>query len=162
MLALAARHPGMVGEVIAWEPAALGVLPEGAQLQASINAPGQAYLAEHPGDWVGAAHVLLNVLSEGRADHAAPQVTAMMANAEAMLRDDGVFIVNRGFAPGELPAGLVTIAVGEQPNPLHASMAATIAGLVGQEPVVVKGADDHEVYIFRPEVLADWLAGRRA
>lgn len=161
-LALAARHPAVVGEVIAWEPAALGVLPEGPQLQASINAPGEAYLAEHPGDWVGAAQVLLDVLSEGRADHAAPQVTAMMANAEAMLRDDGVFIVNRGFAPGELPAGLVTIAVGEQPNPLHASMAATIAGLVGQEPVVVKGADDHEVYLFHPEVLADWLAGRRA
>ncbi|MEU8231640.1 alpha/beta hydrolase [Actinoplanes sp. NPDC048967] len=160
-LALAARHPSVAGQVIAWEPAALGVLPDGPQLQAAINAPGEAYLAEHPGDWVGAAHVLLDVLSEGRADHSAPQVTAMMANAEAMLRDDGHFIVNRGFAPGELPAELVTIAVGEQPDPLHSAIAATIAGLVGQEPVVVKGADDHEVYLFRPEILADWLAARR-
>ena len=41
-------------------------------------------------------------------------------------------------------------------------MAATIAGLVGQESQVVEGADDHECYLSRPEVLADWLAGRRA
>jgi hypothetical protein len=85
----------------------------------------------------------------------------MMANAEAMLRDDGQFIVGRGFAPGELPAGLVTIAVGEEPNPLHRAISATIAGLVGQEPVPVKGADDHEVYLSRPEILADWLVARR-
>ncbi|MGW4944670.1 hypothetical protein ACWEOZ_24115 [Actinoplanes sp. NPDC004185] len=160
-LALAARHPGTVGEVIAWEPAALGVLPDGPQLQAAINAPGEAYLTEHPGDWVGAFHVVLDVLSEGRADHSAPQVVAMAANAEAMLRDDAHFIVGRGFGPGELPAELVTVAVGEKPDPLHGAIAAAVAGLVGQEPVVVKGAGDHEVYLAQPGILADWLALRR-
>jgi len=160
-LALAARHPSVAGEVIAWEPAALGVLPDGPQLQAAINGPGEEYLAEHPGDWVGAFHVVLDVLSEGRADHSAPQVTAMAANAEAMLRDDAHLIVGRGFAPGELPAELVTVAVGEEPDPLHGAIAAAVAGLAGQEPVVVKGADDHEVYLAQPGILADWLAVRQ-
>ena len=144
--------------MIAWEPATLGVIPGGPELQAQINAPAEAYLAEHPGDWAGAAHVLLDVLSEGRADHDAPQVKAMMANAEAMVRDDGQLIVGRTFAPGELPAGRVRIAVSESPDPLHKAIADTIAGTVGGTPEVVPGADEHEFYLFRPEVMADYLA----
>ena len=87
-LAFAARHPAAAARVIAWEPAALGVLPNGRELFAAINAPIDAHLADHPGDWVGAFHVALDVLSEGRADHSAPQVKLMEANAEAILRDD--------------------------------------------------------------------------
>lgn len=41
-LALAARHPDVVAEAIAWEPAALGVLPDGAELHAAVQAPIEA------------------------------------------------------------------------------------------------------------------------
>ncbi len=161
-LTFAARHPAMAAEVIAWEPAALGVLPNGAELFAAINAPIDAYLAEHPGDWVGAFHVTLDVLSEGRADHSAPQVKLMEANAEAILRDDSPHLTTRAFAPGELPAHLVTVATSAHPSPLHATIAARIGELIGKPPVVVADADDHEIYVLRPEVMADFLATRPA
>jgi pimeloyl-ACP methyl ester carboxylesterase len=160
-LALAARHPEVASRVIAWEPAALGMLPAGAEMHAAISAPMDAHLAEHPGDWVGAFHVMLGVLSEGRADLSAPEVKLMEVNAEAALRDDGPLITPRGFVPGEWPAGLVTVAVSETPNPLHAEIADRVAALVGSAPVVVTGADDHESYLSRPDVIADFLVGAR-
>ena len=161
-LTFAARHPSLAAEVIAWEPAALGVLPDGAELFAAITAPIDAHLAEHPGDWVGAYHVTLDVLSEGRADHDAPQVKLMEANAEALLRDDSPHLTTRGFAPGELPAGLVTVVTGATPAPIHAAMADAVGTLIGKPPVVVADADDHEVYVLRPAVIADFLAARAA
>ena len=33
-----------------------------------------------------------------------------------------------------------------------------VAGMVGRTPEVVPGADQHEIYLFRPEVMADYLA----
>jgi hypothetical protein len=157
-LALAARHPAVASSVIAWEPAGLGVLPGAAELHAGLVAPIDAHLAAHPGDWVGAFHVMLGVLSQGRADLTAPEVRRMEANAEAVLRDDSPLLTTRSFAPGELPAtGLVTVATSEAPDELHAAIAARVAELTGGAPVVVGGADDHEIYLSRPEILADWL-----
>jgi pimeloyl-ACP methyl ester carboxylesterase len=157
-LALAARHPAVASSVIAWEPAALGVLPGAAELHAGLVAPIDAHLAARPGDWVGAFHVMLGVLSEGRADLSAPEVRRMAVNAEAALRDDSPLLTTRSFAPGELPAtGLVMVATSEAPNELHAAIAARVAELTGGAPVVVRGADDHEIYLSRPEILADWL-----
>jgi pimeloyl-ACP methyl ester carboxylesterase len=160
-LALAARHPEVAGAVIAWEPAALGVLPGAAELHAGIVAPIDARLAAHPADWVGAFHVMLGVLSEGQADLTAPQVRRAEVNAEAVVRDDSPLITTRAFAPGELPAtGLVTVATSEKPHELHAAIAARLGELIGSAPVPVPGADDHEVYQSRPEVLAGFLASR--
>jgi hypothetical protein len=133
------------------------MLPGAPEMHAALSAPMDDYLAEHPGDWVGGFHVMLDVLSEGRADHAAPEVKLMEANAEAALRDDGPLVTTRGFAPGELPADLVTVAVSEQPNPLHGEIAERIAALVGSAPVVVPGADDHDIYFRNPEVMAEFL-----
>ncbi|HET6533837.1 MAG TPA: alpha/beta fold hydrolase [Actinoplanes sp.] len=157
-LALAARHPAAAAQVIAWEPPALGMLPGAADMHAAIMAPINAYLTEHPGDWVGGYHVMLGILSEGRADLSSPEVKRMAVNAEAALRDDGPRTPLRGFAPGELPAGRTTVAVGETADPLHADIAARIAALVSSAPVVVPGADDHEVYLSRPDVMAAFLA----
>jgi hypothetical protein len=42
---------------------------------------------------------------------------------------------------------------------LHAAIAYRIADLIGGAPTTVEGADDHEIYLSRPEVLADFLAG---
>lgn len=145
-LAMAARHPV---SVIAWEPAALGLLPGAAEMHAAIMAPIDAHLAEHPGDWVGAYHVMLGIISGGRADLSAPEVKLMEVNAEAAVRDDGPLITMRAFGAGEIPTGRVTVAVSEKPAELHAR----IAALVGPAPVVVPGADDHEIYLKRPEVL---------
>src|SRR5688572_29080354 len=81
-LALAVRHPEVVTEVIAWEPAALGMLPDAAQLSSALRAPYEEHLRHHPGDWIGAYHVVLHTLSAGRADLDSPIVKAAEANAE--------------------------------------------------------------------------------
>ncbi len=159
-LALAARHPQLVTEAVAWEPAALGMLPGAAALHAGIMAPVEAHLEGHPGDWPGAYAVLLGVLSEGRADLDSPVVARMAVNAEAMLRDDGPVLAAHAFAPGELPADRVTVAVGEDASPLHAAIAERLTAQLGTSPLVVAGADDHEVYLDRPDVLADALTAR--
>jgi pimeloyl-ACP methyl ester carboxylesterase len=158
-LALAAQRPEVVREAIAWEPAALGVLPDGDDLHAGIMAPIEAHLAAHPDDWAGAYRVLLDTLSEGRADHDAPAVRAMLRNAEAVLRDDARIITRHRFVPGELPADRVRIAIGSAPDPLHAAIAERLTALIGTPALVVQGAD-HEVYLSRPEVLAEALADR--
>lgn len=159
-LALAARHPEVVTETIAWEPAAISVLPDGAEMLAGLHAPMEAHLVAHPDDWTGAFAVMLGVLSEGRADLDSPAVKMQMVNAEAVLRDDGRFIVNHAFAPGELPADRVTIAVGKGVNPLHAAIAERFEAELGRPTLVVDEAEDHEIYFSRPEVLATALAGR--
>lgn len=159
-LALAARHPELVREAIAWEPPLISLVPGGTGIHAGLLAPIEAHLARHPGDWAGGYRVMLDTLSEGRADHDAPVVRAMRRNAEAALRDDARVITRHGFAPGELPAGRVLVATGAAPDPLHAAVAAAFAELTGRAPLVVEAADDHEVYLHRPEVLADALASR--
>jgi pimeloyl-ACP methyl ester carboxylesterase len=161
-LALAARHPDVVTEVIAWEPAALGMLPGAAQVHAGIMAPVEAHLAERPGDWAGAYDVMLGVLSEGRADLASPAVAAQRVNAEAALRDDARIITLHAFSPGELPADRVTVAVGKGTSPLHAAIAERLEALLGRPALVVDDASDHEVYLTDPEVLAAALADRGA
>jgi pimeloyl-ACP methyl ester carboxylesterase len=161
-LALAARHPGVVTEVVAWEPAALGMLPGAAGMHAGIMAPIDAYLAAHPGDWRGAYDVMLGVLSEGRADLDSPAVALMRANAEAVLRDDARVITLHAFAPGELPVDRVVIAVGAGTSPLHAAVAQHLEVDLGRPALVVADADEHEIYLSRPEVLAAALAERWA
>ncbi len=67
-----------------------------------------------------------------------------MANAEAAVRGDARIITSHQFAPGSLPAGKVAIAE-------------RLTAEVGGDPIVVEAADDHEVYLGQPDVLADAL-----
>jgi pimeloyl-ACP methyl ester carboxylesterase len=157
-LAVAARHPDAVSEAIAWEPASIGMLAEGPALHAGLLAPMQEHLAAHPDDWTGAYAVMLDVLSEGRADLASEAVRRQMVNAEAVLRDDGPIITAHVFAPGELPPERVTVAVGRGTSPLHAAVAERFAAELGRPTLVVEEAGDHEVYLSSPAVLADALA----
>ncbi len=159
-LALAARHPDVVTEVIAWEPAALGMLPGAADMHAGIMAPIDAHLAARPGDWAGAYDVMLDVLSEGRADLGSPLVAAQRVNAEAVLRDDARIVTLHAFAPGELPADRVTVAVGKGVSPLHAAVAEQLEALLGRPALMIDDADEHEIYLSRPDVLAAALADR--
>jgi pimeloyl-ACP methyl ester carboxylesterase len=159
-LALAARHPALVREAIAWEPPLISLVAGGMDIHAGLLKPIEAYLAGHPGDWAGGYRVMLDTLSGGRADHDAPVVRAMRRNAEAALRDDARVITRHAFAPGELPSERVVVATGAAPDPLHAAVAAAFTGFTGRAPLVVAGADDHEVYLHRPEVLAEALALR--
>ncbi len=159
-LALAARHPDVVTEVIAWEPAALGFLPGAAEMHRGIMAPIEAHLADRPGDWSGAYDVMLGVLSEGRADLDSPAVAAQRVNAEAALRDDARIITLHRIDPGELPVERVTVAVGKGTSPLHAAIAERLEAELGRPALVVADADEHEIYLSRPEVLAAALAHR--
>ena len=54
--------------MIAWEPPALAVLPDGLGLHAQMFAPIEEYLQVHPGDWSGAYDVLPMIMSGGAAD----------------------------------------------------------------------------------------------
>ena len=159
-LALAARHPELVTEAIAWEPAALSLLPGGAELHAQLLAPIEAHLAAHPTDWPGAYAVMLDVLSEGRADLGSPAAQRQLVNAEAALRDDARIITTHVFGPHELPADRVTVAVGRGTSPLHAGIAEALAARLGRPPLVVEAAADHEVYLTEPEILAAALGDR--
>jgi pimeloyl-ACP methyl ester carboxylesterase len=159
-MVLAVRHPGAVAEAIAWEPAAVSVLEEGRALHEQFTAPLRRHLAARPGDWPGAWAVMLDTLSGGNADHGDPMVVRMRRNAEPAVRDDAERITLRPFGP-ELGAAPVTIAVGAGPDPLHLAIAERLAALSGRPVERVASADDHEVYLSRPEVLAQWLADRR-
>jgi pimeloyl-ACP methyl ester carboxylesterase len=159
-LALAARHPQVVAEAIAWEAPALSVLPDGLATHAAMMAPVEAHLRAHPDDWPGAYLVMLQVLGEGQADPGSPAVRRALRNAEAIVRDDGRLITRRGFVAGELPGDRVTIAVSEQPDPMHLAIAERLAALTGRPVEHVAGADEHEIYLTRPEVLAKWVSSR--
>jgi hypothetical protein len=152
-LALAGRHPALIRRAIAWEPPALGVLPDGEELHAGLMAPIRAHLMEHPDDWPGAYRVMLDVLSGGRADHDAPAVLAMRRNAEAALRDDAEIITRHRFT--SLPADRVVVAVGAGTDPMHALIAEHLSALIGRPAHTVPAAGDHEVYLHHPDVLAE-------
>ncbi len=136
------------------------MLPDGEALHAEIMAPLEAHLTAHPDDWAGAYTVFLEMTSGGTADLSAPTVRRMMRNAEAALRDDARHITRHGFAPGELPAERVAIMIGKGASPLHVSIADRLADELGKPALVVEDADEHEVYLHRPEVLADAFAAR--
>lgn len=157
-MALAARHPDLDVDVVAWEPPVVRALNGGAELHAQMTAPIDAYLAEHPDDWRGAFGVMLEIVSGGEADLASPEAVAQMANAEAAIRDDARVITEHEFALGELPAARVRLARGRDASDLHRGIIARLEAAHGLETVVVEKADDHEVYIKNPDVLAgvDW------
>lgn len=159
-LALAARHPQLVAEAIAWEAPVVTVLPGGLATHEQIMAPVQLHLAIRPGDWAGAYLVMLDVLTDGHANPDAPEIKRSMINAEAIVRDDGPLITRRSFAAGELPAGKVAIAIRESTDPMFQAIAECLAEIVGRPYEQVPGADDHEVYLHNPELIAAWLGAR--
>lgn len=159
-LALAAAHPELIEEAIAWEPAALGVLPEADVLHGSLMAPVEGYLAEHPDDWAGAYDVMLTTISGGRADLTDPTVAAMRRNAEAAIRDDARIITRHRFDPVELGDAPVVVALGSGTSDLHEQIADRLAVLTGRPSWVIPRADDHEIYLHQPEVLASALRSR--
>ena len=134
-------------------------LPYADDLYPMLNAPYERYLEEHPGDWVSGYHVVLDVLSEGRADHDAPLVRQSERNAEAMLRDDGVHIVWYQLAAERLPADKVTLAVTAGASPMHAEIAERLGAALGRSPVVLADTREHEDYLLQPTAAAAGLVG---
>jgi hypothetical protein len=136
------------------------MLPDADEVHATIMEPVEAHLAARPDDWRGAWRVALTVLSHGTADLDAPEVQAALRNAEAAIRDDARLLTRRAFAPGDLAADLVTVAVGRAPDPMHLDIAQRLAAVVGRPLTRVAGAEDHEVYLTSPQILATWLGAR--
>jgi pimeloyl-ACP methyl ester carboxylesterase len=159
-LALAVRHPDLVAEAIAWEPAAVGVLPDADALHELIMGPAYAYLAAHPDDWAGAYDLMLMAMSGGEADLGDPTVAAMRRNAEAAVRDDAEVITRHRFRPDELEAVPAVVAVGSGVAELLAAVAERLGNLMGRPVWTVPGIDDHEVYLHQPDVLAEAVASR--
>jgi pimeloyl-ACP methyl ester carboxylesterase len=154
-LALAARHPGTVDRVIAWEPPALGVIPGAEAMNAEIMAPVNAHLAAHPGDYVGAQAVLLTAILGFPVTVDDPAFAATRANAEPMIRDEPT-ITLRTFTPDELAGAPITIAVGSAPNDVVAAAAEQLSAQTHSDPVAVDG--DHEVYLSDPTVLTNLVS----
>jgi pimeloyl-ACP methyl ester carboxylesterase len=153
-LALAETHPELVRDMIAWEPPALAVLPDGLALHAQMLQPIDEYLQEHPGDWSGAYDVMLMIMSGGAAELADGRVERMRRNAEAALRDDGPIITAHRLHPSAGAAD-VTVATGPSPDALLGQIAAVLADEFGTTVRLVPDADDHEIYLSRPEVLVE-------
>jgi len=158
-LALACSYPELVVEAIAWEPAALGVLPNADDLHQGLMAPVEAHLEAHPADWDGAYDVMLMAISNGKADLDDPLVAVMRRNAEAAVRDDSQITRHR-FQSELLAAAPAVVAVGEAPSEVHAAIVDRLGELIGRPAWTVTGADDHEIYLKRPEVLAAAIRGR--
>jgi pimeloyl-ACP methyl ester carboxylesterase len=149
-LELASRHPGAVGPVIAWEPPAVGIIPDGAEAAAALMAPVDAHLAAHPRDFVGAQALLLSRVLGQPVGVDDPAFAAARANAEPFVRDEPV-ITTAPLDRGSLAAADITIAVGSTPNDVVAAAVDVLVDWTGRPAVRVDA--DHEVYLTDPAVL---------
>jgi len=159
-LALAVSHPDLVAETIAWEPAAVSVLPDADALHELIMAPAYGHLAAHPGDWLGAYDLMLMAMSNGQSDVRDPIATAMRRNAESAVRDDAEVITRHRFRAAELETVRAVVAVGSGAAELHATMAGRLGDLMGRPVWTVPGIDDHEVYLHQSGLLAEAVSER--
>jgi len=153
-MALAARHPELDLDVIAWEPAAITALEGGLDIHDSIMKPVDLYLDQNPGDWTGAYAIMLDLVSGGQADMSSPGVAAQLVNAEPAVRDDARVITRHEFPPGSIPPNRVRLAHGRAASDIHAGVMARLVSAHGLTTVVVDAALDHEVYLKTPDVLA--------
>jgi pimeloyl-ACP methyl ester carboxylesterase len=151
-LALAAQHPEAVERVVAWEPPAAGILPDGPAITAALMEPVRAHLAANPGDFVGAQAILLSVILGFPVSTDDPAFAAARANAEPMVRDEPTITLHQ-LNVDDVRDRNVTVAVGSAPNELIAAATAVLAGWTGRDPVRVEA--DHEVYLSDPSVLTE-------
>ena len=130
--------------MVAWEPPAAGILPGGAEISASIMAPIDAYLAEHPGDYVGAQALLLSEIVGFPVTMDDPRFAAARANAEPFIRDEPD-ITTASLDEQALVGADVTIGVGSAPNELIAAAVDMLTGWTGRPPL--RADAEHEVYL---------------
>lgn len=156
-LALTARHPDVVGRVVAWEPPAMGVMPGAAVAQRALMAPVRRHLRNHPDDYVGAQAILLELILGQPVAVDDPAFAATRANAEAMIRDEPSIPLYRLRRP-DLAGADVTVAVGAGPIAPIRVAARRIARWTGA--TVTRVDAGHEVYLSDPAVLTDIVANR--
>ena len=140
----------------------LGMLPAARSCTPGIMAPIEAHLAAHPGDWTGAYRVMLDVLSEGRADHRRPPVVrASAATPRPRCATTPASSPATRSPPASCPRDRVTVAVGAAPaRCTRPSPSGSPRPQLGRPAWSSTGADDHEVYLSDPPVLAAALAAR--
>lgn len=149
-LDLAARHRGLVERVVAWEPPAVGIVPDGDLITAEIMAPIRAHLRDHPDDLVGAQAILLSTIVGFPVVVDDPAFAAARANAAPMILDEPTITLKR-FAPETLRQARITIALGNSPLELISDAARQFERWTACAVVVVDAS--HEVYLTDPVVL---------
>ena len=153
-LALAVRHPQLVRRVIAWEPPAVGVLPDGAAINDAIMAPIDEFLAEHPGDYHGAHAILLSTIMGIPVTVDDPAYGSVWDNSEPIIRDEPT-IVTAPFTATDLADLPVVVVLGSDPQELITQAAKQISQWTGTTVTEVPG--DHLVYVSEPAVLTGVL-----
>jgi len=153
-LALAARHPELVRRVIAWEPPAVGVLPDGAAINDAIMAPINEFLAEHPGDYHGAHAILLSTIMGIPVTVDDPAFGSAWANSEPIIRDEPT-IVSAAFTAADLSDTPLVIVLGSEPQEIIIQAAKQLSQWTGAATVQVSG--DHLVHISDPAKLTKVL-----
>ena len=121
-LDVASQHPEVVDSVVAWEPPAAGVVPDGDAITAEIMVPVLAHLDDHPGDFVGAQAILLSTIVGFPVTVDDPAFAAARANAEPMILDEPTITLKR-FTPESLSGVDITIALGNGPLELISAVA---------------------------------------
>ncbi|MET0965324.1 MAG: alpha/beta fold hydrolase [Nakamurella sp.] len=153
-LKLAVRNPRLVRRVVAWEPPAVGVLPDGAAMNAAIMAPINDYLAEHPGDYHGAHAILLSTIMGFPVAVDDPAFGSVWANSEPIIRDEPAIVATE-FTVAELRDVPLVIVLGSEPQDLIVQAAKQLSQWTGATTVTVTG--DHLVHLLDPGKLTDVL-----
>ena len=149
-LDVAARHAEVVDSLVAWEPPAAGVVPDGDAITAEIMVPVLAHLDDHPGDLVGAQAILLSTIVGFPVTVDDPAFAAARANAEPMILDEPAITLKR-FTPESLSGVHITIALGNAPLELISAAARQFEWWTGSLTVVVDAP--HEAYLTDPSII---------
>ncbi len=149
-LDMAVRHPEAVERVVAWEPPAAGIVPDGAAITAAIMEPVEAHLAANPDDFVGVQAILLSAILGFTVAPDDPAFESARANAEPLVRDEPA-ITLAALDLDALATRDITVAIGSAPNDVVAGAVEILAATTGRAPIVVDA--DHEVYLTDPSVL---------
>ena len=166
-LQVALRHPALVRRALVFEPGLFRQLPGGVPTVASVERAVDHYLANRPGDWLGALAVFRREVASamGPAADALAEpppgkewyASREEENAEAFVRDDLLILTRERVDEAELASANVDMrfSFGTESMAVFRAIAAHLAAVRGTRPIAVEGAG-HLIY-YDPDAAAALL-----